>query len=87
MSANQEPPWTFRVKPEMEKQVGEAMTMLGWTRTKLVNEALEIALPIILQRQAEAFAKMSGGKSGVTTPETKAALRGAAEVAKRTPRA
>lgn len=55
MSAKQEPPVTFRLLPAVEVPFEKALETLGWTRTKLLNEALEIALPIILERQAARF--------------------------------
>jgi uncharacterized protein (DUF1778 family) len=55
MSAKQEPPVTFRLLPDVEVMFEQALEALGWTRTKLINEALAVALPIILERQAARF--------------------------------
>lgn len=55
MSAKQDPPVTFRLLPAVEGPFESALERLGWTRTKLLNEALQIALPIILERQAARF--------------------------------
>lgn len=53
MSENQEPPWTFRIQPDVESAALDALNRLRWTKTQLVNEALRIALPIIVDRQIQ----------------------------------
>lgn len=55
MNETRNGPFTFRLSPDVEKRFLSALQTLGWTKTKLVNEALEIALPVILDRQAAKF--------------------------------
>lgn len=79
MKDTREAPLTFRLTPELETPFATALETLGWTRTKLVTEALTIALPIILERQAARFQS----PQKVVIDPVKAAADGAARVAKR----
>lgn len=50
MSTEQKPPWNFRPDQDVEPIAESARLALGWTRTKLANEALRLAVPLLVAR-------------------------------------
>lgn len=58
MSANQVDAWAFRPESDVEKTAKDFIAVTGWTKTKLINEAIRIAIPIILANQARKFASL-----------------------------
>ena len=71
MSDNQQPPWTFRINPDLEPVALDALARLRWSKTQLVNEALRIAIPMIMDAQIKNLTKTAAVEAAVDVAKSR----------------
>lgn len=78
VSDDRKAPWTFRPDPDIEELAESARVALGWSRTKILNEALKTAVPLLLAGQRAKLDRLNPGGLAV---EDIASRSGAAAMA------
>lgn len=46
-------PWTFRPDPDVESLAERTLEALGWSKAKLLNESVRIAVPLLIGQARE----------------------------------